>query len=147
MLEQYISQQSIQCGVQAEDWRQAIRLAAAPLVEQGRVGMSYVQRMIQKVEELGPYIVLDKGVAVAHARPREDVRENSVSFASLQTPVPFGHSTNDPVSLVFVLAATDDNGHVGVMMEVAQLLCGEGIKEKLASASGVQEVYRLIAEG
>lgn len=144
MLEQYLKEEFVQCGTQVGDWKEAIRVTAEPLVNARKIGVSYVERTIKKVEELGPYIVLTKGVAVAHARPKSDVTEDCISLATLKTPINFGHSTNDPVSIVFMLAATDDNGHIGAIMEVAQKLCEEGITEKILSAKTPTEIFNLI---
>lgn len=146
MLGQYLKEDFIQCGAEASDWREAIQVASVPLVNAGLVGDSYVERTIQKIEELGPYIVLTKGVAVAHARPKTDVKEDCISLATLKHPVEFGHKTNDPVSIVFILAAKDDNGHIGAIMEVAQKLCEDGIKEKLALAQSASDIFQLVVE-
>ena len=146
MLTQYLTKENIRCAVSAADWKQAIREAAQPLLLTGKVEEQYVERAISKVEELGPYIVLTQGVAVAHARPKSDVREGGISLMTLQEPVCFGHKTNDPVSIVFVLAATTDDGHIGAMMSVAQKLCEPNIKEHIIAAGTPEEIYAVVAE-
>ena len=146
MLTQYLTKQTIRCGVQVPDWKEAIREAALPLTQSGKVEERYIERAISKVEELGPYIVLTQGVAVAHARPKQDVREGCISLMTLKTPVKFGHASYDPVSVVFVLAATSDDGHIGVMMSVAQKLCEPNVKERMIAATTVDELYDIIKE-
>ncbi len=146
MLTQYLQKEAIRCGCEAADWKEAIRAAAAPLLEEGKIEERYVERAIKKVEELGPYIVLTQGVAVAHARPKEDVKEGGISLISLKNPVPFGHKAYDPVSLVFMLAATTDDGHIGAMMSVAQALSEPNVKEKLIAAQTPKEIYDTILQ-
>lgn len=146
MLSQYLAKDDIRCRVSATDWRSAIRLAAEPLEEAGKIETSYVERTIQKVEELGPYIVLAKGLAVAHARPKDDVKAESISLITLKDAVVFGHETNDPVSIVFLIAATNDDGHIAMVMDVAQKLCEENMKEKIIAAQSAEEIYCLVAK-
>ena len=143
-LAKYLTQENIRCNVEAGDWREAIRKAAEPLVATGKIEEEYVKRTIEKVEELGPYIVITQGVALAHARPKDDVKEQCVSLMTLKTPVKFGHKTNDPVEIVFMLAATSDNGHIDAVMHIAQKLCEEGIREKIKNAQTPQELYQLM---
>ena len=52
----------------ATGWRNAVRAAAALLVEVGATTPEYGERCIGSAEELGPYFVLSPGVALAHAR-------------------------------------------------------------------------------
>ena len=146
MLTKYLAKDAIRCSCTASDWKEAIRIAAKPLLDSGKIEERYVDRAIAKVEELGPYIGLTHGVAVAHARPKEDVIEGGISLITLKEPVPFGHKSYDPVSLVFMLAATNDNGHIGAMMSVAQTLCEPNVKERIIAAKSEQEIYDIIAQ-
>ena len=146
MLTQYLEKEAIHCGCTAKDWKEAIRLAAEPLLKSGKIEERYVDRAISKVEELGPYIVLTHGVAVAHARPKEDVKKGGISLVTLKEPIPFGHKSYDPVSLVFMLAATTDDGHIGVMMSVAQALCEPNVKERIIAAKSAEEIYQIIVQ-
>ena len=47
----------VQTAERAEDWKDAIRMAAAPLLENGSIRASYIDAMIHNVEVNGPYIV------------------------------------------------------------------------------------------
>ena len=97
---------SLAVSVSAADREQAIRASGELLVSSGRVTAEYVEQMLAAVEEFGPYIVIAPGIALAHARPSEAVLETGLSLAVLAAPVEFG-SHNDPVRLVFGLAALD----------------------------------------
>ena len=143
-LTKYLVKEHILCNVEAADWREAIQKAAQPLVDAGKIGRTYVEHTIEKVEEMGPYFVITQGVALAHTRPSDDVKEQCVSLMTLATTVKFGHKTNDPVEIVFILAATTDNGHIDAVMHIAQKLCEEGIREKIKSAQTAEELYQLM---
>ena len=59
--------------------------------------------MINAVEELGPYIVIIPHIAIAHARPSDNVLKNGISLITLKEPVEFGNKDNDPVYYIFFM--------------------------------------------
>src|SRR2546428_9854029 len=78
--------------------------------------------MIATVEQLGPYIVIAPGIALAHTRPSDAVLRPGLSWVTLAHPVRFGHKDNDPVTLVVGLAAPDISAHVQALATLAGLL-------------------------
>jgi PTS system ascorbate-specific IIA component len=116
---------SIKLQQSCTSWRESFELAGAGLVESGRTLPSYTQEMIQAFEELGPYMVIAPGIALAHARPSASVLETGLSIVTLSTPIEFGSQSNDPVSLVIGLAAIDHDSHIDLMAALSELLMSE----------------------
>lgn len=144
MLNTWIQRENIVVKQEAADWREAIRMAAAPLLQHGAVEGRYVEAMIRSVEELGPYIAIAPGVAIAHARPESGVLRCAIGFATLARPVPFGSRENDPISLIVTLAALDHDAHIDAMGELMGIL---GDEEKRAAIEGAPDgdvLYRLL---
>lgn len=88
--------------------------------------------MIQSVRELGPYIVIMPGFALAHAAPCEEVLKSDVALITLESPVEFG-SPNDPVSVVLCLGCTDSTSHLDTLSGIAETLLAE---EKWSRSAG-----------
>jgi PTS system ascorbate-specific IIA component len=109
----------------AVDWRECFQLAGNALVASRRVTESYIEEMIQAFEELGPYMVIAPGIALAHARPSAAVLETGLSIVTLKEPVAFGSANNDPVRLVIGLAAVDHDSHIDLMAALSELLMNE----------------------
>ena len=86
MLLETITSNDVQIGLHAKDWEGAIRQAAAPLLASGAIQQSYIEGMITSVHDNGPYFVLSKGLALAHARP-EDVYKRQGESDSLLTKI------------------------------------------------------------
>jgi ascorbate PTS system EIIA or EIIAB component len=120
-------------AVGARDWRDAIRAACEPLVEEGALEQRYADRCIANVVLNGPYIVLAPGVALAHARPEDGVHRLSLGAAVLARPVPFGHPSNDPVAVVLVFGSPDRGSHTGLLAALARHLMG-GLADRLRNA-------------
>ncbi|MGI9123618.1 MAG: PTS sugar transporter subunit IIA, partial [Mycobacterium sp.] len=117
-----LAQDCIALDVAAATWEEAVLAAGALLEKAGIAGPAYTGSMIDNVQTNGPYIVVAPGFAFAHARPSAAVHRTGMSWVRLENPVAFGHKTNDPVSLVVALAATDDGAHATAMAELAKVL-------------------------
>ena len=129
----------IEIGIEATDWEDAIRKSAQNLLESGNIEQRYIEAMVDGVKELGPYIVLSKSVALAHARPECGVKKGGVTFTTLKQGVPFGSEQFDPISLIITLAAVDDSAHLDLMMELAGVLMDESNIEALVCSKTPEE--------
>jgi PTS system ascorbate-specific IIA component len=129
----------------ADDWRAAVRAASELLVEAGAAEPRYVDRCIATVEELGPYMVVAPGVALAHARPEDGALRLGLAVATLRDPVEFGHAENDPVDVVFAFGSPDRDQHVGLLGALARRLT-EGLADDLRKAADEGEARRLMEE-
>ncbi len=146
MLKELTDKSLIRLGIHAENWEDAIRQAAAPLVETERIRESYVDDIIEGVRQYGPYIVLTKNVALPHARPEAGALHDAIGIATLDTPVYFGNEANDPVRYLFCLSATDDQKHLEGLAQLAQLLESSEFLDRLGACNDEQEVMDCIEE-
>jgi len=144
-LSDFLPDGAIVTQAQANDWREAVEFAGAALVVQGVATEAYTADMIKTVEDLGPYIVLAPGFALAHARPSSSVLKNGISWVSLAKPVPFGNVANDPVSLVIGLAALNHDDHLDIMAALAELLQDGDTLTTAIGAKTPQEVRETLA--
>jgi PTS system ascorbate-specific IIA component len=139
-----LARESILVGVEAADWRDAVRASGDALVAGGATRPGYTDAMIAVVETLGPYIVLAPGFALAHARPSEDVLRTGLSLVTLARPVEFGHATNDPVRLVVGLAATDHTEHTDALATVAAMAADAEVMGAIVTATSVDQALHTI---
>ena len=143
-LSHLLSAEAIRLGASAEDWRAAVRLAGDALAASAATEPAYTDEMIATVEQLGPYIVIAPGIALAHSRPSPAVHRAGISLVTLAEPVNFGHRTNDPVRLVVGLAAPDEEGHITALSTLADFLSDEHRREALFGAATREDVLRLV---
>jgi len=137
---------SIAVGVKCTDWESAVRAAGAGLVASGRVTPAYTDAMVAAVRDLGPYIVIAPGLAMPHARPSADVLQTGMSLVLLAEPVKFGHAKNDPVRVLFGLAALDHDKHLELLSEFAQLFSRTDFVNSLLTCGSEAEIRLLLAE-
>ena len=136
---------SILLQPRAIDWRECFQLAGNALVSSKRVTETYIQEMIDAFEELGPYMVIAPGIALAHARPSKSVLETGLSLVTLSEPVVFGSLNNDPVRLVIGLSAVDHDSHIDLMAALSELLMNETKVNILLQADKEPEVRQTLS--
>jgi PTS system ascorbate-specific IIA component len=135
---------AIRLGASPPDWRGAVQAAGDALVASGATTDAYTGEMVATVEQLGPYIVIAPGIALAHSRPSPSVLHAGMSLVTLAQPVAFGHRQNDPVSLVVGLAAPDEDGHVRALSTLAEFLSDASRREALLTASTPPEIAHMV---
>lgn len=133
----------LRVGVAAGTWQEAIAAAGGLLVDAGHVEPRYVSAMVRVVEELGPYIVLVDGFALAHATPDDGVLANSISLAVLEESVDFG--SGKMVACVFALAPTSHDAHIETLGRLAELLSDEQTRNTLLNARNIADIEPLLA--
>jgi ascorbate PTS system EIIA or EIIAB component len=139
-----LAAESIDIGATATDWRAAVRRAGDALAASGATDPAYTDEMIATVEQLGPYIVIAPGIALAHSRPSPAVHRAAMSLVTLVESVAFGHPQNDPVHLVVGLAAPDEEGHMTALSTLADFLSDEGRRHDLQGAPDSAAVLGMI---
>ena len=140
MLKQYLTEDLIRLKVPADDWEAAVRAGGELLQEAGKCSSDYIEAMVRTVRELGAYMVLAPGLALAHARPEEGVYALGLSLITLKTPVEFGSKANDPVAVVISFCATDQESHVDLLKALAKFLRVDENQTLLKNATGINQI-------
>ncbi len=144
MLHDLLTSDTIQITSEELDWQQALQVAAQPLLDGHFIEQSYVDAMIEGVNKLGPYIVIAPGIALPHARPEDGVHKVGMSFLKLNQPCAFSEKDDHQVTLLFVLAAVDNEEHLKALSQLSILLSDAANIEQLNKAETVNEVLSLI---
>lgn len=144
MLQDILKDSNIFLNEGCEDWKEAITKVAQPLVTEEVIETRYINAMIKSVEEFGAYIVVGKHLALAHARPEDGVNKLGVSVMTLKEPVNFGNPDNDPVKIIFCLAAVDSYSHLNVMKNLIELINDEEKLDKLIAATDVESFNQVL---
>jgi mannitol operon transcriptional antiterminator len=139
MLEDVLKDSNILLNEQVTTWEDSIRRVSEPLIKEKIIEPRYVTAMIDSVKEYGPYIVIGKYIALAHARPEDGVNSLGISVATIKDPIAFGNEENDPVKIIFCLAAVDSYSHLNIMKSLIELINDE---EKVDRLSGETDIER-----
>lgn len=144
MIEKLLTQDTLRVRVHAKDWEEAVRKAGELLYLNGAVEPQYIDKMVEIVKEIGPYIVILKGVALAHARPEDGARRIGLSLITLDEPVYFVNEDNDPVNIVFGLSAVDNSSHLDLIAEMGAIFDDKKALQEIAESVDETEVLGII---
>lgn len=144
MLEDVLNESGIRLKVPSANWEEAIEEVAQPLVTAQVIEPRYITAMIDSLKEFGPYIVIGKHLALAHARPEDGVNKLGISVLTLEQPLVFGHEENDPVKIIFCLAAVDSYSHLNIMKNLVALIHDEEKIQRLTEATSKSEFQAIL---
>lgn len=144
MLEDVLKDSNILLNQQVNTWEESIRRVSEPLINQQVIEPSYVTAMIDSVKEYGPYIVIGKYIALAHARPEDGVNQLGISVATIDEPIEFGNEENDPVKIIFCLAAIDSYSHLNIMKSLIELINDEEKVDRLSRETDIERFKEIL---
>ena len=127
----------------ANTWEEAIEVCMKPLIENNAVKREYVDAIIERTKELGPFYVLAPGLAMPHERPEMGVNKNSFSFVTLDKPVAF--PDGQEVDILIGLAAVNADVHNGeAIPQIVMLFEDESTFDKIRAAEKPEDIHKLI---
>lgn len=132
----------IQVVDKVDSWRDAIRLAAKPLVDNKLVEVSYVDAMVSNVEKFGDYILIEENIALPHSRPEHGVNENCLALLKVTEGVTF--DSGEKAYLFFALGAKDSDQHIVTLQELMDAIEDEDKVQEMIEAKTVEELTSLI---
>lgn len=143
MITELITNETFQISEKKMGWKEAIKQLAKPLIDSKAVEEKYVDAMISKVEEYGPFINLGKGIAIPHARPEDGVNRTAMGLMVLKYPIYLLDQPDQAVTVLFMIAAADSESHLSALQELTIFLRDYKNVEKLKNVSGYKEFYQL----
>lgn len=139
-----LTPETVRASVSVASWQEAVERAGELLVATGATEPGYIEAMKQVLRELGAYAVLAPGVVLLHARPEDGVRRPCLALMTLATPVPFGHSENDPVDIVLAMGAVDKQAHLKALQQLAHLLGDAAALQRLRTANSDRQLLSVL---
>jgi len=128
---------------EAETWEEAIKVCMQPLLDKGTIEQEYVDAIIERTKELGPFYILAPGLAMPHERPEKGVNKDCFSFVTLKEPVTF--PDGQEVDILIGLAATSTDIHNGeAIPQIVTLFDDEDAFDKIRTAQTNEDIYKIM---
>lgn len=138
---QELIENRIQFKNSANDWIEAVKIAAEPLLQGGFIKEEYVESIIENVNKNGSYMIMMPGFAMPHSRPECGAVKTGMSLLKLKQPVEFPEE--EMVSVILVLSAADASAHLDTMADLADILIDDDKMEQLFSAENKEELEKV----
>ncbi|WP_339182454.1 BglG family transcription antiterminator [Oceanobacillus sp. FSL W7-1293] len=125
-------------------WREAIEIAAQPLLKKGIITPQYIKKMIELHDINRPYIVYGTDIAIPHATPEDGVNDLGMSMLKLQQGVNI--SSNQSIRLIVVIAPIDKKKHLRALLEISKLSELKPEIEEIIKAVRVEDIYHCLED-
>ena len=134
----------IDLKVDVKDRDDAIEKAGMLLMHKGYVEADYVKRIIDIIDEFGPYMVVWPGVALLHAPGESGANKLSMSLITLENSKIFGHAENDPVDIVICMSIPTGRVISLALGQLNELLTNEKSLKVIRTTINKKRVYQEI---
>jgi len=120
ILAQMLDSSKIMIKQEKITWEQGILQAADILEKKGCVGSDYGKKAVENVKEYGDYIIISKGIALAHAGKKEaHVYKDGLSLVMCPEGIEF--TEGNIVYLVFCFAVAEEKDYLKLFQEIIAL--------------------------
>lgn len=138
MIKDILVEQVVEVGKEVTNWQDCVKAGGELLVNANKIEPSFIQSMIDVVNELGPYMILLPEVALFHGKPSKAVKEPSLAFVSFDRDIYFTEFENQRIRCCFCLGAVDSESHMQMLASLVPLLQDE-MFIKYATEHGTKE--------
>ena len=121
-LKYYLKESNIRVSVPLKSWEEAVEEGCRILENQGSILKSYGESIKDKLNTLGPYMVIAPGIVLLHTDIDQGVIRTDFSLMTLRQGIRFGKQDYDPVRLVITFATTDGINHLQALRDLSLLL-------------------------
>ena len=138
-----LTEEYVQFFDEIKSWEEATRLSAKPLLDGGKVKQSYIDGMIESINEYGPYIVIAPNIALPHARPETGSLEIGFSVMKLKKPVSFSEDGQSDALLFIALSCVDSTRHIEMLQSIVLILSDQEKHDALFDATTKEEILKI----
>lgn len=141
-IKEYITSSEIQLNIEAKNWKEAIELAARPLLINRTIKQGYIDAMINSVNKLGAYIVVDNGIAIPHAKSSGYVDKFGITITTFKEEITIGTYNN--IKVFITVATPDEKIEINIMTQIMKLIENYEFIELLKSSDSVKDILDFI---
>ncbi len=126
-------------------WRQLIRKAARPLVDEGIIDRQYADGIIRQIESKGIPAYLAPDILLLHGAPPAGRRTGALSLLKLKHPLVFTlPSVKIQPKIIVILVPTETLSHIPLLEALNRLISDDVALDRLLNAVSLQEVQRCV---
>lgn len=141
MFKDILSKDKIKIVDSVSDWKEAVNFSVGLLEKDGIVPSDYKTKVIESVNELGPYIFIAPGIAMPHVQYFGET-EIGISLLRLNNEVKYDDENS--ADLFFAFSAKDSKSHIQMIQELGTFLFDDKNIEALRNKKTAEEIYDYI---
>lgn len=119
-LSNFLEEKNILLNQQADTWEEAIKMAGEILIENGYVGVTYSEGMINSIKKNGSYVVVSDLIAIPHAKNENNIFGTGMGLLCLDKEVLFPENTK--VKYILAFCSQDNQSHLSAIVQFVDLI-------------------------
>lgn len=139
-----LSVNKVKLNAQPKDKYEAIRMAGQLLVNAGHADPAYIEKMIEREENLSTY--MGNGLAIPHGTQDSKALIASTGLSIVQIPQGIDFGDGEKATLVIGIAAAG-NDHLDILTNVAMICSEDENIEQIMKATTPEELVRIFESG
>lgn len=141
-----LTRDSIIVDLNSQDKKGVLEELAAPVARSANIDVEKIVRVLRDRERLGS-TGIGGGIGIPHGKLKE-LENLLLGFGISRQGVDFESMDNRPTHIFFLLITPENSTglHLKVLARISRILKNEPFKERLMEASGVEELYSILAE-
>ncbi|WP_312649281.1 BglG family transcription antiterminator [Proteiniclasticum sp.] len=143
-LRDYLKESNIRVSVPVKNWEDTVEEGCRILEQRGSVLPRYADSIREKLNSLGPYMVIAPGIVLLHTDIKEGVQHTDFSLMTLRQGIRFGKQDFDPVRLVITFSTSDGVNHIQALRDLAILLSDQEKILRIMNAESKKEIQKLL---
>lgn len=143
-LNSYFAPDAIQMIDSAKDWKEALTIACAPLLNRGIITAGYIDTLISENDTEEAYSFLGDAMAIPHASVEKGVLSDGFALLILKKPVQFRNQKQ--IRIITPLAILNQSVHLKAIIQLNQLAEDDSAISNLLAAEDLSVVRKIIKE-
>lgn len=124
-----------------KDWKEAINILGNILQKNGSINNKYTQSMIDNIENLGPYIIIDDNIALPHSQFLGNVYKTDISLLILKEAVDI---KGRMAKIFFCFSTSDEKNHLEILNDIYKLILRPNFIKEMGNIDNYQKLVEYI---
>ena len=123
------------------DWQEAISISGNILEKHKSTNSNYTKSMIDNVEKLGPYIIIDDNIALPHSQSMGNVYKTDLSLLILKEAVDI---KGRMAKIFFCFSTSDERNHLEILNDIYKLILRPNFVKEISKINNYQKLIEYI---
>lgn len=127
------------------NWQEVLRVGCKPLEQDGIIDKYYFDRIVQLIDQYGPYMLISSDIFLAHAAPSESSKKPGLSMVLLAKPLEIRTCNQSAfIKCLFVLSPGMKREHEKALEQLVDIVRDKDKVHRLLNAKSAKEVRSLL---
>ncbi|WP_314011618.1 PTS sugar transporter subunit IIA [Pseudostreptobacillus hongkongensis] len=137
----FLTEDKVKFVDNVKDWQEAFNILGKNMLRHKSITQEYIVEMINMVEKIGPYMVIDDGIALPHAKPEHGVLKTDVSILIIKDGVMI---KDRKVYIMFCFSTINENSHLELLSDIYKLIMKDKFLKEILELKDYKQLIKYI---